>query len=99
MILLASFATLYVIARVWAEAFWKKQPDFQRPPYFRYFGDYPRLKQVLMLLPIGMLALVSLYIAFGAAHIQTLSQRIAAELLHPAAYIEAVLGVTKEILP
>lgn len=99
MLLLASFATMYVIARVWAEAFWKEQPDYNRPPNFRYFSDYPLLKRVLMLLPIALLALVSLYIAFGAAHIQTLAQRIASELLHPAAYIEAVLGTTKDILP
>lgn len=99
MIVLASFATLFVIARLWTEAFWKVQPDYERPQPFRYFGDYPLLKRWLMLLPIALLAGISLYIAFGAANIQSLAERIAHELLHPEVYIEAVLQSSKEVQP
>jgi multicomponent Na+:H+ antiporter subunit D len=99
MIVLASFATLFVIARVWAEAFWKKQPEYERPQPFRYFDDYPLLKRWLMLAPIALLAGVSLYIAFGATNIQSLAERIAHELLHPEVYIEAVLSPNKEVQP
>jgi multicomponent Na+:H+ antiporter subunit D len=99
MILLASLVTLFVIAKIWTEAFWKTQPEFERVPGFRYFGAYPRIKQAAMLIPVIMLAVVSLYIAFGAANIQLLAERVAAELLHPQAYIDAVLPAKLEIIP
>ena len=99
MVILASFITLFVIARLWAEAFWKPQPDFERPNYFRYFHEYPLLKRWLMLLPIGLLAFMSLYVAFGAANVHTLAARIAHELLHPDLYIQAVLGASNAFTP
>jgi multicomponent Na+:H+ antiporter subunit D len=45
-----------------------------------------------MVIPIAILAVVSLYIGFFAEHIQLLSERISFELMHPEGYIEAVLG-------
>jgi len=45
-----------------------------------------------MVIPIAILALVSLYIGFFAEHVQMLSERIAYELTHTEGYIEAVLG-------
>ena len=45
-----------------------------------------------MIAPMIFLSLVSLYIGFGAEHIQQVSSRVASELIDNQQYIEAVLG-------
>jgi multicomponent Na+:H+ antiporter subunit D len=44
-----------------------------------------------MIVPIVFLSFTSLYIGFGAEHIQQVAMRIARELLDNQAYIDAVL--------
>jgi multicomponent Na+:H+ antiporter subunit D len=91
-IIFASFMTLVVIAKLWGEVFWKKAPALEKRPHFRYFERMKPMKKAQILFPIAFLGLVSLYIGFGAEHIQLLSARIAGELLDGRPYIEAVLG-------
>ncbi len=45
-----------------------------------------------MITPMIFLSLVSLYIGFGAEHIQQVSTRVASELIDNNQYIESVLG-------
>lgn len=91
LILLASFVTLFVIARVWAQAFWKSAPDLPPREGFEYFEGMAPWRKTLILAPIMLLTLVSLYIGLWAEHIQELSLRISGELLDPVPYINAVL--------
>lgn len=91
LILFAGFVTLIVIARVWAEAFWKSAPPLAKREEFEYFDEMLRWRKVMIIAPIAMLSAVSLYIGLGAEHIQALSLRISGELLDAAPYIRAVL--------
>lgn len=91
-ILFASFITLFVIVKLWSEVFWKngeKSPESKKFPYFKTLQP---VRKVQMIVPIVFLSIVSLYIGFGAEHIQTLASRIAGELMNNQEYINAVLN-------
>ncbi|HSK11822.1 MAG TPA: proton-conducting transporter membrane subunit, partial [Phnomibacter sp.] len=90
-ILLGSFLTLVIIAKLWSDVFWRRGGDPVQREGFPYYGKMKRRQQAALLAPIVVLAAISLYIGFGAAHIQWLSERIASELTNPAGYIDAVL--------
>lgn len=89
-LILGSFVTLYVIAKMWSEVFWKSTPEntiaedkFQPMPLFR---------KVLLVLPIGILGFVTLYVGLNAEAIVVLVDKIADQLISTQPYIEAVLG-------
>ena len=87
-----SFITLYIMARVWIEIFWKEGKGRQtvgRP--FVYFDNMRILKKWVLVTPIVLLTLVSIYIGLGAEHIFQLAQDIAMDLKNPENYIETVL--------
>lgn len=90
-LLFATFITIFVIARLWAEVFWKKGVQLPRLLNFKYFDKMLMEKKIEIVAPIVFLAIISLYIGFGAEHIQQLSIRIADELTNPSYYIENVL--------
>jgi multicomponent Na+:H+ antiporter subunit D len=89
-IILASFFTLFVIARMWAEVFWKDKPEVNE--HGDAFGILSRYKKLMLVLPVVLLAGVSLYIGFGAENIMRVSHHIAGELKDTTPYIKAVLG-------
>lgn len=91
-ILFASFITLFVIVKLWAEVFWKNGEKLPESRKFPYFKTLPKIKKVQMVAPIVLLSIVTLYIGFGAEHIQILSTRIAHELVDNQEYINAVLN-------
>lgn len=90
-ILFGSLITLFIAARIWLAVFWKKDADNEYEKKHD-FMQMPRIQRISLLLPVGMLAFVTLYIGFGAEHIFVLSQRVAGELLDPATYVNAVLN-------
>ncbi|MBU2927604.1 proton-conducting transporter transmembrane domain-containing protein [Winogradskyella psychrotolerans] len=92
-ILFATFITLFVIARIWAEVFWKESKPLPKLQNFRYFEKLKLEKKILIVGPIVFLTLISLYIGFGAEYIQRLATRVANELMDNQQYIQAVLGV------
>ena len=49
------------------------------------------MKRLQFIIPVTLLSVVSLYIGFGAEHIQELSARIADELVNSQVYVDAVL--------
>lgn len=89
-IILASFFTLFVIARMWAEVFWKDKP--KENEHSDAFSILPLYKRILLVLPVALLAGVSLYIGFCAESIMRVSHHIASELTDTTPYIKAVLG-------
>ncbi|WP_417884836.1 proton-conducting transporter membrane subunit [Zunongwangia sp.] len=91
-IIFGSFITLIIIAKLWAEVFWKDAKAIPEKPKFEYFSDISRAKKSQFIIPIIFLSLISLYIGFGAENIQILSQRIAHELTNSQQYIDTVLN-------
>lgn len=89
-LLLGSFITLYVIAKVWSEAFWKapKVPSKINDK----FANLPIHKKVFLVLPIGILATASLFIGLNIELIIQVANRITNELLDTTEYINAVLN-------
>lgn len=98
-ILLGSFLTLFVVAKMWTLVFWKASTGIPRRANFRYFGDLKYYDKLNMVIPIALLAFVSLYFGLFAEHIQLLSERIAFELTNTGGYIEAVLGKVQTTTP
>lgn len=89
-VIIASFFTLFVVARMWAEVFWKDKPV--QNTHDDAFQVLPRTKKILLVLPVAILAGVSLYIGFFADNIMKVSLHIANELKDTTPYIKAVLG-------
>ncbi len=90
-IMLGSFLTLYIIAKLWADVFWKKGLATERRAAFLYFDTLSKSQQAGMVAPIVLLAAVSLYIGFGAGQVQMVAERISNELSNTQGYIDAVL--------
>ncbi|GMV43720.1 MAG: cation:proton antiporter [Myxococcales bacterium] len=82
--------TLYSMVKIWNEAFWKPAPVAGvagAPP------GPPSAPVGPLLLPIGALAAITVLVGLWAQPFVELSGRAAAELMDPARYIAAVLGV------
>ena len=89
-LILGSFITLYVIARMWSAVFWKDQPPGQEDA--DKFGGLHHLNKISLVLPIAILAFCSLFIGFNAEFIARVTTTIATEMLDTSAYVKAVLG-------
>jgi len=98
-IIFASLITMIIIAKVWAKVFWKDKQEIPKRLNFRYFDELSGIRKAHMVIPIVFLSLISLYIGFGAEHIQQVSSRIASELMNNQQYIDAVLKTGQEVTP
>lgn len=88
--LLVSLLTLLAMIRIWMGVFWNPAEEPGAQPSTETttrFGGPP-----LMVAPAVLLVGCSLAIAIAAGPLFALSERTAADLLHPARYVEAVLG-------
>lgn len=90
-ILLASFLTLFVVVRFWSEVFWKTGEKLPKKLGFQYFNKLKYTRKLRMVAPVVFLSVLTLYVGFGAEHIQELANRIAYELMNPEGYINIVL--------
>lgn len=79
--------TLFSMTKIWAEAFWKAEPEGAE-------GGTRGAVPWAMMLPIILMALVTILIGFFPGTLFNLATRAAEQLMNPALYIEAVLGVT-----
>ena len=89
-LVVGSLATLYVIAYMWTEVFWKDVPDMS--VIENKFEPMPLFKKILLVLPVGILACATLYIGLYAEGVVQVADRISNELINTTSYIEAVLG-------
>jgi multicomponent Na+:H+ antiporter subunit D len=87
-LIIGSLATLYVIARLWAEVFWKEVPA--DVVIDNKFEPMPLSRKFLLIAPIAILGIVSVYIGLNAEVIIQVADRIATELLDTSSYINAV---------
>ncbi|MBD3627145.1 proton-conducting transporter membrane subunit [Cyclobacterium sp.] len=92
-IILGSFLTLFIIAKLWAAVFWKDGAELPRKKHIKYFEELKPLKKKAMIGSIAFLSVISLGIGFGAEWIMRLSMTIAENLMDPTPYIQAVLGI------
>lgn len=95
-ILFASLITMVIIAKVWSNVFWKDRVETPKQLNFRYFDDMDLIRKTQLVAPVIFLSLISLYIGFGAEHIQQLSSRVAGELMDNQHYIRAVLNTSSQ---
>lgn len=84
--LLVGLLTLLSMGLVFAEVFWKKAPGEVKAAPGGLGG---------LVLPVGLLAVLTLGIGLWAEPLLSLSQAAARELLEPSGYIQAVLGVSR----
>ncbi|MCC5923743.1 MAG: Na+/H+ antiporter subunit D [Crocinitomicaceae bacterium] len=89
-LIFGSFMTLLVVAKVWLAVFSKPLPVGSPKKLFKYFDDFNPSEKRILVIPILLLAIVSLYFGLFAEHIQQLSARIADELINNQTYIETV---------
>jgi multicomponent Na+:H+ antiporter subunit D len=92
--LLVGILTLFSMTKIWAEAFWKAQPEEHAERAANFEKTLTDRSLALMVVPIFCLAVITLFIGLGAQPIYELAHASAEQLLDPTAYIEAVLGVT-----
>lgn len=85
--LAVSLLTMYSMTKIWAEAFWKAKPDDSAPDITLTFND-----RLLSLLPIMLLALITIVIGLMAEPLFQLATQAAEQLLNPAEYIRVVTG-------
>jgi multicomponent Na+:H+ antiporter subunit D len=83
-------SVLYVLAKVWAEVFWKDASTDQS--IVDSFKPLTTLNKTLFVLPICILAFTTLYIGLNAEMIIKVADRISNEMLDKTPYIQAVLG-------
>lgn len=88
---IGTVVTLLVIARVWAEVFWRPAENLPDRPNFRFWHLFTLAEKIQYITPIALLSAVSLFIAFRAADVHNISQKIATELMNPKNYIQIVL--------
>ncbi|MDN3689095.1 proton-conducting transporter transmembrane domain-containing protein [Cyclobacterium jeungdonense] len=91
-IVLGSFLTLFIIARLWSEVFWKDPQELPKKEHIKYFNELKPLKKQAMLASVVFLSILSLGIGFGAEWVMRMAMHIAENLMDPSAYIQAVLG-------
>lgn len=89
-LIFASFITLFIVARIWSEVFWK---DLLKPnsEEIDHFAPFSKSGKIALILPITALAGVSLYIGLNAPVIIEVSERVAYEMKNPSIYIDAVM--------
>ncbi len=85
--LVVGLLTLFSMTKIWAEAFWKNPPAASAEPPKLTAGERWNL-----LLPIGLLALLTVTIGFAAEPVFLLATRAAEQLVDREGYIRAVLG-------
>jgi multicomponent Na+:H+ antiporter subunit D len=89
--LLASLLSLYSLLKIWTGVFWKRAPA---AALVATTGTDAGSSggPVLMVVPTVVLAVVSIGMAVVAGPLYALSERAAADLLDPSAYLRVVLG-------
>ncbi len=87
--LVVGVLTLYSMTKIWAEAFWKAQPDDVGTP-----PEKPGRLTAAMVIPTVSLAALTLFIGFWAEPLFAFSEEAAELLVNPQPYIDAVLEQT-----
>ena len=93
--LIVGLLTLFSMTKIWNEVFWKDAPDKSADYSDNFSDNYSNLKKVSLLLPVVILAIITLTIGLYVEPFFNIAERASAQLLNPSEYINAVLGNTK----
>jgi multicomponent Na+:H+ antiporter subunit D len=86
-----SLMTLFSMIKIWNEAFWKVAPEHDAPlAPCSHKSSTP--SPHTWLIPIGILAAVTIGLGLGARSTFAMAMRAGEELMNPTGYIAAVLG-------
>ena len=88
--LAVSILTMFSMIKIWTEVFWKKSPNESTEAF-----ALPRAKPILLLAPLVLTAAIIVSIGVGAELVFPIAVEAARQLIHPEAYIQAVLGVPR----
>jgi multicomponent Na+:H+ antiporter subunit D len=83
--------TLFSMTKIWAEAFWKEQAEGMSEVPVQDGRTASSGSLRVLLLPIGLLAALTVLMGLACEPILALTTRAAEELLNPAVYVQAVL--------
>lgn len=91
-----SLLTLFSMTKIWNEAFWKPLPETRETDELALPSDEAAARKtwVTWLMPIGVLAAITVFIGLGAGSVFSLALRAGDQLMDPGGYIRAVLGGT-----
>lgn len=92
--LAVSLLTLFSMTKIWTEAFWKPSPTAQNPTDTEP-GGLSRTSYGLLLIPVTVLAAITVLIGLSAGPLFDLSIQAAEQLVDPSQYLRAVLGGAK----
>lgn len=90
-IIFVSIITLLIVAKIWSQAFWKKNSEVKTEESIIRFENLKPFNRVQIVVPIIIFTAISLYIGFGAEHIQQLAMRISEEVLNKDLYRISIL--------
>lgn len=93
--LFVSVLTLFSMMKIWTEAFWKDSPLLDEGEIREARRTISNQRYVTLLIPVIILAGLTLVIGFGAELLLNLSSQAAQQLTNPSLYIAAVLGETQ----
>lgn len=93
-IIFASFITLVVVARIWKQAFWKPAEGTAYEKQHN-FENVPQLTKISLVAPVIFLAVVTLYIGFGAEDMFRLSKLVATQLLNRGFYTDSLMKIAE----
>lgn len=89
--LVVGFLTLYSMTKIWNEAFWKKVSEEHIEESQSKSVPLSSIKP--MIIPVVMLAGITLFIGLFGESVLNLAMMTAEQLLNPEIYIHAVLGI------
>ena len=92
--LVVGIFTLFSMTKIWAEAFWKKEPNGEG---IDVQGRVSQKNLRLMYAPVITMAIMTLYLGLFGSYFFEISEQAAEQLLNPSDYIEAVLSGPKII--
>jgi len=84
--LIVGLLTLFSMTKIWAEVFWKDQPEEQ----IKNRAPLSLQHSLILLFPVAVFSLCTLSIGFFAEDVFLYAQRTAEQLLNPSEYIDAV---------
>jgi multicomponent Na+:H+ antiporter subunit D len=87
-----SVLTMFSMVKIWAEAFWKKHPVRSDAEVAAVFHAVPAARMMQLLIPVVLLAALTVLLGVFANPVLVLSQQAAEQLMNPGGYISAVLG-------
>ena len=90
--LFVSIFTLFSMTKIWAEAFWKDSPEIEIETIKERVAAVPANRMVVLLLPLIILATLTVVMGIAADPVIDLATQAAEQLMNPEGYIEVVLG-------